>query len=56
MSGRQTSNKQNSGRGVPHSGRVPNNGRGNGQFRPPSTPTIPQKPSNVRSTNHLGRI
>jgi hypothetical protein len=46
MSGRQTSNKQNSGRGVPHSGRIPNNGRGNGQIRPPSTPTITQKPSN----------
>ncbi len=40
MSGRQTSNKQNGGRGVPHSGRVPNTGRGNGQFRPPSTPLL----------------
>jgi hypothetical protein len=45
MSGRQSSQKQNSGRGVPQSGRAPNNGRGNGQPRPQSTPTNTSNPS-----------
>jgi hypothetical protein len=47
MLGRQSSHKQNSGRGAPNSGRGPNNGRCNGQHRPPSTPTTTPKTSNV---------
>jgi hypothetical protein len=46
MSGRQSSNKQNGGRGAPINGRAPNNGRGNGQPRPQSTPTNTPRSSN----------
>ncbi len=50
MSGRQSSNKQNSGRGVPNDGRAPNNGRENGQPRPQFTPTTTSRPSNGHHT------
>ncbi len=46
MSSRQLSNKQNGGRGPSQNGRAPNNGRGNGQSRPQSTPTNTSQPSN----------
>jgi hypothetical protein len=50
MSGRQSFNKQNSGRGAPNNDRAPNNCRGNDQSRPQSTPTTTSRSSNGHHT------